>query len=191
VHRCRRQIRSAQVAAANPAINNGVGAIRCARWQNESGVTLLENVVLECSGTAYDLDNGADWVLIGNAAYHNAGIAFLLHADTFTATTIDGTQQLVTITINGANDAAVITGTATGAVIEAGGVANGTPGTPTATGNLDSTDVDNPPDGELATPALCDTLDSILTVYGGGLVQDRGETCRSDTTEEPRPPRGA
>ena len=31
--------------------------------------------------------------------------------DTFTAlTTVDGTAQLVTITINGANDAAVITG---------------------------------------------------------------------------------
>ena len=52
----------------------------------------------------------------------------------------------MTITINGANDAAVITGTATGAVTEAGGVANGTPGTPTATGDLNSTDVDNPND---------------------------------------------
>ena len=30
--------------------------------------------------------------------------------DTFTATTIDGTSQVVTITINGANDAPVITG---------------------------------------------------------------------------------
>ena len=30
--------------------------------------------------------------------------------DTFTVTTVDGTAQLVTITINGANDAAVITG---------------------------------------------------------------------------------
>ena len=29
---------------------------------------------------------------------------------------------------------------------EAGGVANGTPGTPTATGDLNSTDVDNPDD---------------------------------------------
>ena len=52
----------------------------------------------------------------------------------------------MTITIHGANDAAVITGTATGAVTEAGGIANGTPGTPTATGDLNSTDVDNPPD---------------------------------------------
>ena len=66
--------------------------------------------------------------------------------DTFTAITVDGTQQLVTITINGTNDAAVISGTASGSVTEAGGVANGTPGTPTATGNLNSTDVDNPND---------------------------------------------
>ena len=70
--------------------------------------------------------------------------------DTFTAVTVDGTAQLVTITIDGANDAAVITGAATGTVTEAGGVANGTPGMPTATGDLNSTDVDNPADA-LAT----------------------------------------
>ena len=53
---------------------------------------------------------------------------------------------MVTITINGANDAAVISGATTGAVVEAGGVDNATPGTPTATGDLNSTDVDNPAD---------------------------------------------
>src|SRR4029077_21261342 len=63
--------------------------------------------------------------------------------DTFPATTADGTSQVVNITIDGANDAAVISGVASGSVTEAGGVANGTPGTPTATGNLNSTDVDN------------------------------------------------
>ena len=57
-------------------------------------------------------------------------------------TTVDGTAQLVTITINGKNDAAVISGPVSGSVTEAGGVANGTPGVPAATGNLDSTDVD-------------------------------------------------
>ena len=46
--------------------------------------------------------------------------------DTFTVTTVDGTAQVVTVTINGTNDAAVITGTSTGSVIEAGGVANAT-----------------------------------------------------------------
>ncbi len=66
--------------------------------------------------------------------------------DTFTAFTVDGTSQLVTVTIHGANDAAVISGTTAGAVTEAGGVNNGIPGTPTATGDLNSTDVDNPTD---------------------------------------------
>ena len=66
--------------------------------------------------------------------------------DTLTAITVDGTTQLVTITIHGANDAAVISGVTSGSVIEAGGVANGTPGIPTVTGDLNSTDVDNPND---------------------------------------------
>ena len=52
---------------------------------------------------------------------------------------------MVTVTINGTNDAAIISGTTAGAVIEAGGVANAAPGTPTATGTLTDTDVDNPP----------------------------------------------
>jgi VCBS repeat-containing protein len=62
--------------------------------------------------------------------------------DCFTVTTIDGTPQVVTITINGANDAAVICGTATGSVTEAGAC---TYGTPIATGTLTNTDVDNTP----------------------------------------------
>jgi T1SS-143 domain-containing protein len=64
--------------------------------------------------------------------------------DRFTVTTIDGTPQVVTVTINGANDAAVITGATTGSVTEA--VTGGSAGTPTATGNLNSTDVDNTDD---------------------------------------------
>ena len=66
--------------------------------------------------------------------------------DTFTVTTVDGTQQLVTITITGTNDAAVISGDFIGAVVEAGGVDNLTPGTPTATGDLNSTDVEQQPE---------------------------------------------
>ena len=61
--------------------------------------------------------------------------------DSFTVTTVDGTPQVVSITITGSNDSAVISGTTTGAVIEAG---SATPGTPTATGTLIDADVDNP-----------------------------------------------
>jgi VCBS repeat-containing protein len=64
--------------------------------------------------------------------------------DTFTARTVDGTPQVVTITIHGANDAAIISGTTSGSVAEAGGVANALPGTPVASGTLTDTDVDNP-----------------------------------------------
>src|SRR5439155_557714 len=64
--------------------------------------------------------------------------------DSFTGATIDGTPQVVMITINGINDAAVISGTAVGAVVEAGGVANTMPGTLAATGTLTDTDIDNP-----------------------------------------------
>ena len=66
-----------------------------------------------------------------NAAVQALNVGGTL-TDTFSVTTVDGTAQTVTVTINGTNDAAVISGTSTGSVIEAGGVANGTPGTPTS-----------------------------------------------------------
>ena len=66
--------------------------------------------------------------------------------DAFTVATVDGTTQVVTVTINGANDNAVISGAVTGGVTEAGGIANGTAGTPTATGTLASADIDNAAD---------------------------------------------
>ncbi|WP_246174980.1 VCBS domain-containing protein [Bradyrhizobium paxllaeri] len=65
--------------------------------------------------------------------------------DCFTVTSLDGTAQLVTVTINGNNDAAIICGTKHGSVIEAGGAANSASCKPTATGTLTDTDVDNAP----------------------------------------------
>src|SRR5947199_5771017 len=53
--------------------------------------------------------------------------------DTFTGKKVGSTANYVSIIITCANDAAIITGIATGTVVEAGGVANGTAGTPTAT----------------------------------------------------------
>ncbi len=93
----------------------------------------------------YSLDNS-------NAAVQALNVGQTL-TDTFTVTTVDDTAQLVTITINGTNDAAVITGPVTGTVLEAGGINNGTPGIPTATGDLNSTDVDNPNDAWMVVSA--------------------------------------
>src|SRR5205807_1781741 len=66
----------------------------------------------------------------------------------FTITVSDGTlsaNQSFTIAINGANDAAIISGATSGTVIEASGIANAALGTPGATGTLTNTDVDNAP----------------------------------------------
>ena len=65
--------------------------------------------------------------------------------DCFTVTTIDGTEQVVTVTIYGTNDPAIICGTKEGSVIEASGVANSVSCKPTATGTLTDADVDNTP----------------------------------------------
>ncbi|AZO24312.1 hypothetical protein EJ070_28895 [Mesorhizobium sp. M1E.F.Ca.ET.045.02.1.1] len=78
--------------------------------------------------------------------------------DTITVQTSDGTQQNIVISINGANDAAVITGDATGSVTEASGVANGTAGTSPATGDLDATDVDSATDFSVVTNGVHGTL---------------------------------
>jgi VCBS repeat-containing protein len=74
--------------------------------------------------------------------------------DTFTVTSIDGTEQVVTITIAGTNDAAIICGTTTGKVVEA---ACEDPGKPTATGTLADKDVDNP--DNTFTPVKCEKSD--------------------------------
>ena len=75
--------------------------------------------------------------------YLGAGQSLTL---TYTVTISDGhggtDTQNITVTINGTNDAAVISGTSTGSVIEAGTTNGG--GTPTAMGTLTDTDVDNP-----------------------------------------------
>src|SRR5205823_1061931 len=73
--------------------------------------------------------------------------------DTFTVTTSDGTPQQIPITINGTNDAAIISGTTTGAVTEAGGINNATTGTPSASGILTDMDVDNTPNTFTAVTA--------------------------------------
>ena len=73
-----------------------------------------------------------------------------------TLTAVDGTspKQLVTITIRGAEDGMAISGGNSTTVTEVGGIANGTPGIPTATGNLNSTDVDNTADAWTAIGSL-------------------------------------
>ncbi|MBB3454353.1 T1SS-143 domain-containing protein [Rhizobium sp. BK313] len=86
----------------------------------------------------YTLDNSNASV----QALNSTGSNTTLH-DLIMVTTADGTQQQIDITINGANDAAVISGDVAKSVTEAGGVSNGMVGVPTANGTLSATDVDS------------------------------------------------
>ena len=91
---------------------------------------------IDASGAwSYTLDNA-------NASVQALNVGGTLH-ELVTVATADGTTRQIDVTINGANDAAVITGTVTGAVAEKSGVANGTAGVTTATGTLAATDVDS------------------------------------------------
>src|SRR5207244_1011431 len=113
-----------------------------------SGTTVLDGVTYDISrtglyGTLFVNSTTGAYTYVPNSDAINALTAPT--TESFTVTVSDGTlsaNQTFTITINGVNDAAIISGTATGAVIEASGAA---PGTPTATGTLTDTDVDNTP----------------------------------------------
>ncbi|MGY3233721.1 MULTISPECIES: VCBS domain-containing protein [unclassified Bradyrhizobium] len=72
--------------------------------------------------------------------------------DTFTVTTIGGTPQTITVTIQGADDPSVVSGDTHGCVVEAGGVDNSEHGVPVAVGVLTAVDVDGPPDDFKAVP---------------------------------------
>src|SRR5206468_778138 len=90
----------------------------------------------------FSINAAGVWTYTADNA-HNEFVGGQTYTDTFDVQSADGTHTSVTINILGTNDAAIISGTTTGSVIEAGGVANGTPGTPTASGTLTDTDVDN------------------------------------------------
>ncbi|WP_280155226.1 VCBS domain-containing protein [Piscinibacter sp. XHJ-5] len=92
------------------------------------------------SGTAgsfgsFSIASNGNWTYTASSA-HDEFVAGTTYTDTFTVTAADGTQTSVTVNILGTNDTAIIGGTATGSVIEAGGTDNSTAGTPNAAGSL-------------------------------------------------------
>ena len=56
----------------------------------------------------FDLSSAGVWTYTMNTA-HNEFVAGTSYTDSITVTTADGTQQVVTVTIAGTNDAAVLT----------------------------------------------------------------------------------
>ncbi|WP_440891363.1 VCBS domain-containing protein [Aeromonas hydrophila] len=85
--------------------------------------------------------------------------------ETFVVKSVDGTEHTVTITITGVNDAAVITGTDTGSVVE-----DETTPTLTETGTLSVTDVDGADEAKFVAGNGAPSADALgsLTITEGG-----------------------
>ena len=130
---------------------NGDAALTFGISGGTAGTTVVEGVTYDVSqvgpyGTLYVASSTGAYIFVPD----NDAINALTEPATtlFIITVSDGSlsaSQAFTIAINGTNDAALISGTITGATIEAGDVDNSSPGTPTATGTLTAADVDHPP----------------------------------------------
>ncbi|MBR0756697.1 VCBS domain-containing protein [Bradyrhizobium jicamae] len=128
---------------------------------NASGFTAVSSPATSAGGYgSFTMTADGAWaykVDDANSAVQKLNVGDTL-TDSFMVTTIDGTAQEVSVTIHGANDAAVISGVTTGCVIEAGGTDNGRLGKPTASGMLTDSDVDNAPNTftEVSSPTKSD-----------------------------------
>ena len=117
---------------------------------------------------SFSIDLGGAWSYTlddGNAAVQALNTGDVLH-ELVTVATADGTTRQIDVSIHGANDAAVITGTATDDVTEQSGVLNGTAGEASASGDLVATDVDSPA-AFVVQSAVAKTYGSFSIAVGG------------------------
>ncbi|MFM2594720.1 VCBS domain-containing protein [Vibrio harveyi] len=103
------------------------------------------------------IDTNGHWVFTANSAFNQLNVGDKVE-ETFTVTSVDGTQSTVKVTINGTNDAATIS-SATVAVDE-------TDTAITTSGTLTSTDIDNP--DNTFTPASITGTHGDLTINANG-----------------------
>ncbi|MBF4322402.1 VCBS domain-containing protein, partial [Vibrio anguillarum] len=85
-------------------------------------------------GTFSIAENG-EWTFVANSAFNEMNVGDS-KVESFTVTSVDGTEQVVKVTINGTNDAATIEG-------DTEVVASETDAALSLTGTLTATDVDN------------------------------------------------
>ncbi|WP_141347249.1 VCBS domain-containing protein, partial [Vibrio inusitatus] len=130
------------VSSATVAVDETDTAITTAGTLTSTDVDSPDNTFTPSttSGTNGDfaIDANGHWTFTANRAFNSLNVGDKVE-ETFTVSSVDGTQSTVKVTINGTNDLPVISGTTTGDVIEAGA---STVGSPTATGNLVATDPD-------------------------------------------------
>ncbi|RBW64797.1 hypothetical protein DS893_14060 [Vibrionales bacterium C3R12] len=143
------------------------GSLRISDLDGDDEASFKTNSVVAATGAlgALTLTEAGDW----SYSVANAAVQYLGEGETksevFTVESLDGTEHTITVTITGVNDAAVITGVDTGAVIE--DAANPIL---SDSGKLEVTDVDGADEAKFdissVTPAA-DALGSITVDESG------------------------
>ncbi|MGR5215394.1 VCBS domain-containing protein [Vibrio harveyi] len=130
---------AATVSSATVAVDETDSAITTSGTLTSTDVDNPDNAFTPDSikGTHGDLiiDANGHWIFTANSAFNQLNVGDNVE-ETFTVTSVDGTQSTIKVTINGTNDAATVT-SATVAVDETNTAI-------TTSGTLTSTDVDNP-----------------------------------------------
>ncbi|WP_409586179.1 VCBS domain-containing protein [Vibrio rotiferianus] len=152
---------AATVSSATVVVDETDTAITTSGTLTSTDVDSPDNTFTPGSitGTHGDLtiDANGHWVFTANSAFNQLNVGDKVE-ETFTVTSVDGTQSTIKVTINGTNDAATVS-SATVTVDE-------TDTAITTSGTLTSTDVDNP-DNTFA-PA------SITGTHGGLTIDANG-----------------
>ncbi|MDP2244381.1 VCBS domain-containing protein [Pseudomonas sp.] len=116
--------------------------------------------VVGTRGTFSITEAGA-WTFVANSAFNELNVGEQVQ-EIFNVTSIDGTPATVTVTITGTNDAAEISGTATGMVDEDSDII-------TASGTLTAEDVDNVDDAFQANTGTGTNSYGTFAVTAGGV----------------------
>ncbi|ASW80949.1 retention module-containing protein [Vibrio anguillarum] len=90
---------------------------------------------IEGTNGTFSIDANGAWTFVANSAFNEMNVGDS-KVESFTVTSVDGTEQVVKVTINGTNDAATIAG-------DTAVVADETDAALTLSGTLSSEDVDN------------------------------------------------
>ena len=126
-------IATASLTETDAALSTG-GALSASDVDGSAAFVARSGVTGSNGFGVFAIDTTGTWTY--SAGAHNEFAAGQSYTDSFTVATADGTQQVVTVTMTGTNDAAVITGTATDSLTE-------TDAALSTGGTLAATDVDS------------------------------------------------
>ncbi|CAN7756272.1 VCBS domain-containing protein [Bradyrhizobium sp. LjRoot220] len=124
---------TANLAETNAILSTG-GTLSATDVDGAATFTAQSNVAGSNGYGHFSIDSAGAWTYSTDTA-HDEFVAGQTYTDSLTVATADGTPQVITVSILGANDAAVITGTSTANLAETDAILN-------AGGTLSATDVD-------------------------------------------------